>query len=58
MVFVLPCIQNRNLISANSLSVNPTKWSNTHTIRQQIADELFEYVYGVSAIWEFRIRSK
>ena len=44
MVFVLPCIQNRNLISANSLSVNPTKWSNTHTIRQQIADELFEYV--------------
>ena len=28
----------------NSLSTNPTKWSNTLTIRQQIADELFECV--------------
>ena len=29
---------------ANPLSTNPTKWSNTQTIRRQIADELFECV--------------
>ena len=28
----------------NPLSANPTKWSNTQTKRQQIADELFECV--------------
>ena len=26
----------------NPLGANPTKWSNTQTIRRQFADELFE----------------
>ena len=28
----------------NLLSTNPTKWSNTQTIRREFADELFECV--------------
>ena len=34
----------RQVLYLNPWSVNPTKWSNTETIRQQIADELFECV--------------
>ena len=32
-------------VSFNPLNANPTKWSNTQTIRQLIADELFECVW-------------
>ena len=32
------------MASINPLSANPTNWSNTQTIRQQIDDELFECV--------------
>ena len=31
-----------NIITLSPLSGNPTKWSNTQTIRRQTADELFE----------------
>ena len=34
----------RQVLYLNPSSVNPTKWSNTETIRRQIADELFECV--------------
>ena len=59
-VLVLECIGHNflpmpheeyffNLIF-NSLNANPTKWSNTETIRRQFADELFECVWPFSEI--------
>ena len=45
--FILPLF-----LKSNSLSANPTEWSNTQTIRRQISDKLFECVWpfcGVGA---------
>ena len=39
-----------NIITLSPLSGNPTKWSNTQTIRRQIVDELFECVWPFCGI--------
>ena len=39
----------------NPLSANPTKWSNTQTIRRKIADELFESVWSFYEIGAKRV---
>ena len=37
----------------NPLGANPTKWSNTQTIRRQFADELFECL---TILWNWRLK--
>ena len=37
----------------NPLSTNPTKWSNTQTMRRQFADELFECL---TILWDWRLK--
>ena len=39
-------------VNINPLSVNPTKWSNTQTIRRQFTDELFECL---TILWNWRL---
>ena len=40
----------------NPIIANPSKWSNTQTIRRQIADELFECVWRFCGIGACKVK--